>query len=441
MPKPNVLYLHSHDTGRYVQPYGHAVPTPNLQRLAEGGVVFRQAFCAGPTCSASRAGLLTGRSPHGAGMIGLAHRGFSLARPEEHLVHTLRRAGYRTTLAGMQHVAGDARDIGYDEILPTDSDHLADVVPAATGLLEARPAEPFFLSVGFFETHRPWDESAAGADPRFVRPPAPIPDAPETRRDMAGFIDTARRADAGFGQVLAALEGAGLDANTLVIATTDHGIPFPKMKCNLTDHGTGVMLILRGPGGFEGGRTCDALVSHLDVYPTLCELLAIDPPPHLEGRSMMPLVRGEADEINEAVFSEVTYHAAYEPKRAVRTKRWKYIRRFDGRTRPVLPNIDPSPTKTWMLERGWADVPPEEERLFDLAFDPNEEHNLLAQRDGEWAASAPRAAEALEEMRRRLDEWMERTEDPLLNGPVPPPKGAKLNDPDGLSPEEPTTTV
>ena len=80
MPKPNILYIHSHDTGRYLQPYGHAIPTPNLQRLAEQGILFRRAYCAAPTCSPSRAALLTGQSPHSAGMLGLANRGFVLGR-------------------------------------------------------------------------------------------------------------------------------------------------------------------------------------------------------------------------------------------------------------------------------------------------------------------------------------------------------------------------
>ena len=78
--RPNILYIHSHDSGRYLQPYGHAVPAPNLQRLAEGGVLFRHAFSAAPTCSPSRASLLTGMCPHSNGMLGLAHRGFVLAR-------------------------------------------------------------------------------------------------------------------------------------------------------------------------------------------------------------------------------------------------------------------------------------------------------------------------------------------------------------------------
>src|SRR5689334_12947759 len=96
--RPNILYIHSHDTCRYLQPYGHAVPAPNLQRLAEGGVLFRKAFNAAPTCSPSRASLLTGMCPHSNGMLGLAHRGLSPRDYTQHILHTLRPAGYRSTL-------------------------------------------------------------------------------------------------------------------------------------------------------------------------------------------------------------------------------------------------------------------------------------------------------------------------------------------------------
>ena len=104
---PNILYIHSHDTGRYVQPYGFAVPTPNIQLLADQGVLFREAFCAMPTCSGSRACLLTGQSGAGNGMLGLAHRGWQLKDYGHHLVHPLRAAGYRTTLVGEQHISVD----------------------------------------------------------------------------------------------------------------------------------------------------------------------------------------------------------------------------------------------------------------------------------------------------------------------------------------------
>lgn len=432
MSRPNILYLHSHDTGRYVQPYGYDVPTPYIQRFAEQGVVFRQAFNAAPTCSPSRAALLTGQSAHSAGMIGLAHRGFWLKDYRRHLVHTLRQAGYRSTLIGVQHVAPEPHMIGYDEVVDLPSREARHVAPAAVRFLQGRPQEPFFLSVGFAETHREYPSPEAPDDPRFCRPPAPLPDAPETRHDMAAFRTSARRLDAGMGAVLGALEAAGLAENTLVIMTTDHGLAFPLIKCNLTDHGLGVMLIMRGPGGFTGGRVLDGLVSHIDVFPTLCDLLGMARPAWLEGRSLMPLVRGEAREVNEEITAEVTYHAAYEPQRAVRTKRFKYIRRFGGRGTPVLPNCDDSPSKDLLLRNGWAARPVAAEQLYDLCFDPGEAHNL---------AGDPVMAEVLREMRGRLERWMERTADPLLAGPVPAPHGAQVNDPDGLSPREPTITI
>ncbi|MCD6291694.1 MAG: sulfatase [Anaerolineae bacterium] len=432
MSRPNILYIHSHDTGRYVQPYGHAVPTPNIQRLAEEGVLFRQAFSAAPTCSPSRAALLTGQCAHSSGMLGLAHRGFSLYDYRQHITHTLRGAGYTSTLIGVQHIARDASVIGYDRVIPVESNRVEHVAPAAAAFLRDHPAQPFFLSVGFIETHREFHEPSPQEDPRFCQPPHPVPDTPETRQDMAAFKASARVLDQGIGIVLDALESSGLAENTLVICTTDHGIAFPGMKCNLTDHGIGVMLILRGPGGFTGGQALDAMVSHIDIYPTLCDLLEIQRPPWLQGESLLPLIRGEVDEIHEEIFAEVTYHAAYEPKRAVRTRRWKYIRRFDGRDRPVLPNCDDSPSKDVWLQHGWRDRSVPEEQLYDLIFDPNEAHNL---------SDDPAMASVLEEMRGRLERWMRATDDPLLRGPVPAPPGARVNDPNGLSPREPTRTI
>jgi len=315
MRHPNILYLHSHDTGRYIQSYGHAVPTPNIQRLAEEGVLFRQAFCTAPTCSPSRASLLTGLWAHSSGMIGLAHRGFSLNDYKQHLLHTLRKAGYYSALIGVQHIAPDPTLIGYDQVVELENCRAEKAAPAAVDFLSHAPPRPFFLSVGFFETHRPFPPPGPKEDPRYCLPPHPLPDTPQTREDMAAFKASARILDQGMGAVLEALEAHGLAEDTLVICTTDHGLAFPGMKCKLTDHGIGVMLILRGSGGFTGGRVCDAMVSQVDLFPTLCELLEIERPAWLQGRSMMPLIRGETKQIHDEIFAEVTYHAAYEPQR------------------------------------------------------------------------------------------------------------------------------
>jgi N-sulfoglucosamine sulfohydrolase len=425
--RPNILYLHSHDTGRYIQPYGFGVPTPNLQKLAAEGVLFRQAFDAAPTCSPSRAALLTGHCPHENGMLGLAHRGFSLNNYDEHLIHWLKPYGYRSTLIGVQHIAKDPKIIGYDEIVETKTTHAAAVAPAAARFLRQAPKQPFFLTVGFFETHREFAAPGPREDVRFTEPPVPVPDTPASRQDMAAFHATARVLDDGVGTVLEALAAAGLAENTLVISTTDHGIAFPAMKCNLTVHGTSVYLIIRGPGGFRGGKTCDAMISQLDIYPTICELLNIEKPNWLEGRSLLPVLRGETQQLHEEIFAEVNYHASYEPKRAVRTQRYNYIRHFGDRRTPVLPNCDDGPSKDIWLKHGWQNQIVPRELLFDTVFDPAETLNLA----GDSAHAA-----ALHEMRGRLDAWMKRTNDPLLRGSVKAPPGAVVNDPDGISPKE-----
>ena len=433
MNRPNILYIHSHDTGRYIQPYGHAVDTPCLQRLAEEGILFRQNFCVNPTCSPSRAALLTGCYPHENGMTGLAHRGWALKDYRQHIIHTLHREGYTSALAGVQHIASSAAEkrawqvIGYDECLEGSQ------FEQAASFLQHPRKGPFFLSVGFFETHREFPDIADSPEnPKYCLPPSPLPDTPETRRDVAGYKVSVRDLDRKIGIVLDSLYNSGQAADTLAICTTDHGIAFPRMKCSLHDSGIGTMLIISGPGGFTGGEVIDGMTSHLDIFPTICELLEINQPPWLRGKSLVPLVRKDLDTIHEELFFEINFHAAYEPLRAIRSNRWKYIRRFDGRTTPVLPNCDDGESKSVWLDHGWKKKPIPEESLFDLVFDPNETDNLAD--DTAYEA-------ILSQMRDRLKQWMQETHDPLLSGDLSPPPGAVMNDRNGLSPKETPRTV
>jgi N-sulfoglucosamine sulfohydrolase len=428
MDRPNIIYLHSHDTGRYVQPYGHQIPTPNIQRLADQGLLFRQAFCAAPSCSGSRACLLTGQWAHVNGMTGLAHRGWTLNDYGRHIVHPLREAGYWSALIGEQHLSLDPAMLGYDHVVDIGTTRVHSIAPAAMQLLRSRPKEPFFLSVGFFETHREYFEPSSVRDALYGQPPSHLPDTPETRSDMASFKASARTLDQGVGAVLHALDEQGLVDNTILVLTTDHGLPFPGAKATLTDRGLGVMLIVRGPGGFLGGHVVDALVSHVDLYPTLCELAGAPLPSDLAGHSLLPLARGETPEVRDELFAELTYHVAYDPQRAIRTKRHKYIRHFGERLQPVLPNVDDSPSKELLVAAGWRDRVRPREELYDLLMDPGEMRNLAA----DPTAEALRA-----ELAGRLERWMSDTGDPLLKGPVAPPRGAVVNDPAGLSPNEP----
>ncbi len=437
MPPPNILYLHSHDTGRCIQPYGYAAATPNLQRFAEHGVLFRNAFCAAPTCSASRSALLTGQYPHQNGMTALAHQGGRLADSSRHLAHFLRRNGYATALAGGQHVTVQTldaiRELGYEralqfEVPPRDgadfeAQNEAHATAAADYLRQADRSRPFFLDCGFNLTHRvgngeQWHTTRQppAGDARYVRPPPPLPDTPETRRDFADFLVAAGLLDRCMGRVLDALAAAGLADRTLVVVTTDHGIAFPLMKCNLTGHGTGVMLMLRGPQGFHGGQVVDGMVSHVDLFPTLCTATGLTPPAGLAGVALQPLLNGAAT-VRDAVFAEVNWHAAPEPMRSVRTARYNYICRFAPHTGPVLPNCDDSGSKTLLRAAGWDSRPQVAEELYDLIFDPSEACNRAAD---------PAYATALADMRARLQAWMEQTSDPLLSGRIEPWPGAKI---------------
>jgi N-sulfoglucosamine sulfohydrolase len=426
---PNILYIHSHDTGRYVQPYGHAIPTPNIQWLADQGVMFRNAFCAAPSCSGSRAALLTGEYCHTNGMMGLAHRGFSLYDYGHQLVRVLMANGYHSELIGEQHISADPGTLGYDVVHEIPDTSVRSVGPAAIEALRSGIREPFFMSVGFFETHRSFFEPSSVRDRVYSLPPPFLPDTPEIRDDVAAYKASARSLDHGVGSVLNALQQSGLDERTLVIFTTDHGLAFPTAKASLLDRGIGVSLLVRGPG-FAGGRAHDELVSQIDIFPTVCELAGIAIPPWAIGRSLLPLVHGQEEPgTRSEIFAELTYHAAYEPQRAIRTERYKYVRRFDDYPYPVLANCDDSPSKEAYLARGWGQRPVARERLHDLFFNPGEGRNVIE--DDAYT-------DVLRDLRERLHQWMVDTNDPLLRGPIAAPAGARINSQSQRSAEEPT---
>ena len=449
----NVVIVHTHDTGRHVGPYGHDVDTPALSELADEGVTFRNAYCAAPTCSPSRTALATGQSPHAAGMLGLAHRGFSLTDYDRHLAGVLSRNGYESVLAGTQHeVAVDGMDrheaarsvLGYDRTLDGDSDAVGDLpfehggteedlataAGAAAFVRSPDADDPFFLSVGLSNTHQPMPLDQDAVDPDRVRPPAPLPDVPPVREEVAAFHALVRYVDECVGTVVDALRAAGRLDDTLLLFTTDHGAPFPYMKGTLFDAGVGVSLIARFPDGPRGVAE-DALVSNVDLAPTIYEYLGIEQPSWIEGTSLLPLVRGEASSVRDEVYGEVTYHAAYEPKRCVRTERYTYIRRFDEEyTRVVGPNTDDGPSKQFLLEHGYLDRSPPREALYDRYHDPNERENLI---------DDPAHADVREDLTGRLANWMSRTDDPLLDGPVSKPDGARIDRRDGVHPDEGNT--
>jgi len=437
----NVLYIHTHDSGRCFAPYGYPVSTPAISRFAREGTLFRQAFSAAPVCSPSRASLLTGKSPHACGMLGLAHRGFGLDNYGEHVANLLKAESMETVLCGIQHVAHSPEIIGYDHILGEtsfgmgDDFHQLDSVSydlanagSVADYLSARSNDDgeFFLSFGMFNTHRPYPPTPEGSG-AYVLPPVTVRDTPESREDFAGHIAAVEIVDQAFSIVVTALEKAGLRERTLVIFTTDHGMPFPDMKCSLFDGGTGVALIIDYPGNASKGKVVDALVSHLDILPTICELTDTTTPDYCEGSSLVPLCDGTRERIREEVFGEVSYHAAYEPMRSIRTSRYKLIKRYDVNLDPVPANIDDSPAKKRLLDAGYLRFPRTREMLIDLDLDPLERENRIHD---------PAYREVYRELNESLAEWMRRTGDPLYLGRVPKPAGALVNRAECISAEE-----
>lgn len=425
----NIIYMHTHDSGRYWSPYGYAVHTPNIMHFAQESTLFRQAYSVAPTCSPSRAGLLTGTNPHSNGMMGLAHLGWELKDYEQHLARFLKQGGYHTLLCGIQHEAPDYQMIGYDEILGSQKFDMGDTLKSMEDFdiantdeacrflqSEASQKQDFFLSFGLFNTHREFPDIDGTELPDYISVPPMLPDCPEARRDMAGYHASVRVADACFGRLLEAVDQAGLRKNTMIIMTTDHGIAFPNMKCSLYDSGIGVALIIRMPDGQPQVRCTDALVSQLDIYPTICEAAKLEKPNWLEGVSLLPLIYGERTEVRNEIFAEVTYHAAYEPLRCVRTKRYKLIRRFDFHNKKVPSNIDDGLCKEFLLKNGFLEQTVTRERLYDLWLDPCEQNNLVENTN---------YIKIYDELSTHLENWMMHTHDPLCQmGRVGRPQGA-----------------
>lgn len=439
-PKPNIVYMHAHDAGRYIRPYGFPADTPNLQRFAGQGVLFRKAFALSPTCTPSRVAMLTGQPPHECGVFGLTNQGWRIDDYDKHLVHILNDLGYETALAGCQHEVQrpDLAPLAYERLLDPENTgefYPESVIHAEEFLAEKsrEPADgrPFFLSFGTDEPHRNnigrpalaiGKESARFSKTRYYdperldwrySPPLPfLPDLPEIRKDVASLAEGSRLMDEYMGRVLYVLEQYGLADNTLVFVTADHGIEFPGGKKTLTEWGTGVMLMMRYPGVLDGGAVIEPIVSHLDVAPTILDVLGEDPRPWHRGSSLLPLVRGEVESAHEGIFTEQTYHGSLEPLRCVRSERYKLVRRHfaDG---PRMRQDGPS-TEV-VAPFGWYDRQIGHEELFDLYLDPMEACNRI---------DDPSYQGIADDLRRRLDTWMAETGDCFPSGNFPAPPNA-----------------
>jgi len=422
MSRPNILFLNCHDLGQHLGCYGvSTVQSPNLDALAAEGIRLRNSFCVAPQCSPSRAAIFTGRYPHSNGVMGLSHGQFAwdLRPGERHLAQYLSEAGYHTALFGVQHERVRPEDTGYDVIDQLRSGRNARNVMERTvaHLQEIRDRrQPFYLQVGFFEPHRPFDHGGVEPDrEKGVTVPPFVKDEASAREDFAGYQGAIREMDAAVGGILKALDRFDLSDETLVIFTTDHGMPFPLAKCSLYDPGLRTAFIARWPQhGWTVGRVFDPMIPNIDYLPTLLEALEIDVPARIQGRSFLPLLEGRMYQRHRDIFAEMTYHDYYDPMRCIRTETHKLIAFFSNSKGYMNPcqAARPLSAENDKWARGWPNCRHETIELYDLTQEDWEKTNL-----------APRESAGVLKrgLMTRLYEWMARTKDPLLDGvPVSP---------------------
>ncbi|MCV7409919.1 sulfatase family protein [Mycobacterium florentinum] len=412
MTGDNVLIVHWHDLGRYLGAYGHSdVTSPRLDRLAAESILFTRAHATAPLCTPSRGSLFTGRYPQSNGLVGLAHHGWEYRAGVQTLPQILSESGWHSVLFGMQHETSYPKRLGFDEFDVSNSycDYVVDRVQDWLRTdAAARGDQPFLLTAGFFETHRPYPRDRyEPADSAAVDPPDYLPDTPEVRGDLADFYGAISTADAAVGRMLDTLAETGLDASTWVVFFTDHGPAFPRAKSTLYDAGTGIALLIRPPASRAATpQVYDELFSGVDLVPTLLELLGLDVPAEIEGVSHAHALLAPdtpADPVREQVYTMKTYHDSFDPIRAIRTKEYSYIENYVPRPLLDLPwDIEESPSG--LAVAPFVKSPRPERELYDLRTDPTETTNLLA--DGDSGMDAVAADLAV-----RLNDWRQRTGD------------------------------
>lgn len=452
--RPNILFILTEDQGAHMGALGSSdVKTPHMDALAASGVLFRRAYVGYPVCSASKACIMTGLHSHTNGLINNTHNYLKpagklteaekQAPPYLHtrirsqgatLVEVLAAQGYHTAVSGKLHVSPNER-FPYNDFIPK-----AGSKQALDRVIQRSAGKPWFLmhnSTTF--THRPFVDSEKqpiSIDPAKVKLPAHLPDTPVARRDWAEYLDGVQRNDHVVGEVMAALRESGLEADTLVIFMGDHGPAYPHGKMTPFHLGVHIPLVIRLPGGKP--LVSDALVSELDLLPTLLDVLGIRYETLLHGISLKPLLEGKADaKGHEFIFSEVSGRSLNQQRgmeeRSVIDATHQLIVRshLDD---PKVINADLRDMRPW-LNRIYRETvrvkalfpeafrilqemdphalggkPPLIE-LYDLQRDPDELHNLAAD---------PAQRPHLERLFAALKQWHTDTQDSTLILPLLP---------------------
>ncbi|MCF7816413.1 MAG: sulfatase [Kiritimatiellales bacterium] len=427
----NVLLITTDDMGKTAGCYGDKLAiTPNLDRLANEGMLFTSAYVTHASCSSSRSSILTGLYPHQNGQIGLAG-----ARPEYRVkdgISTLpalmKAHGYYTGIIGKLHVLPV-------EMFPFDynqskanlgAEHQRDVrniAVLAETFLQQAGTKPFFLYVNYFDPHRPYDERAnqfKGLPEKPYGPDDVVPfsylglDGPVVREEVAAYYNCVNRMDVGLGMLLENLKKAGVYDDTLIIFLGDHGVPFTRAKTTAYEAGEAVPFIVEWPGVGEAGVRNNDFISSVDIMPTILDAVGADCPP-VAGQSLRRVVEGKTPAAwRKVLFAEYTSHAAehFYPRRSVRNKEFKLIHNLDFSRANPIPFIDatrirPGVTVDPHMQAAYetTEHPPEWE-LYQLGKDPYETVNLVGN---------PEYAAELKKLQAMLRDWQKETDDPLLD--------------------------
>jgi N-sulfoglucosamine sulfohydrolase len=430
----NVLLVIADDQGLDLGVYGNRVlRTPNLDQLAARGTLFTEAFATVSSCSPSRSVIYTGLYSHSNGMYGLAHdvHNQHLLPSVRTLPQILKAAGYRTALVGKKHILPEDA-LPFDEELAPERPGIRDgavMANEARRFIVKDAARPFLLVVGYSDPHRaeqnfgntrawPGIERAT-YDPAKLVVPAHLPDLAEVRSDLADYYESVSRLDSGVGLLLDAVRETGHGTDTLVIYLSDNGRAFPGAKTTLYDEGIHLPLIISSPAQGKRGIRNDAMVSWVDILPTILDWARVSKPQPLPGRSILPILEQSAPPGWDRVFASHNFHEIqqYYPMRALRTREYKYIVNLAAPLEfPIAGDIASSPTWRAIASRpavglgvrsmqAFLHRPPEE--LYDLRKDPAEVHNLAAD---------PAYRAVLERMRAELTRFRADTKDPWLPG-------------------------
>ena len=420
--KPNIILFIADNLGwKDLGCFGnHDIRTPYIDRMAAGGIRFTNAFITSSSCSPSRASIITGQHSHTNGVTGLTHihKRLMLSPLATTLAEVLSENGYMTGFEGKWHVSPylPTSWFGYQERLSgmLPDDFYIHSSEKSIKFIEENKDRPFYLELNYLDTHRDSYGEFHFADGFPVDPDTiAVPDYyalpywPEIKADIAKYYSNTSQMDKKIGEVLKKLEELGLTENTLVCFLSDNGAQFPGGIMTLYDRGIGTPLTIRWPKKIAAGQVDDNLVSLIDIMPTFLEAAGCSIPKRVQGKSLLPLAKGESSEsFREAIFAEMTYHVDYIPMRAARTQKWKYIRNYsdDAIGLDQLAHVEWAQKLCELPNHGWI-RPRVPEELYDLENDPTEQRNL---------AEEPASNKDLDKMREILDRHMRETKDPLL---------------------------